>query len=316
MCQGISPSGYKYFNFLRALCPSCSSFFYPMRRFVDLHTHSTASDGGLSPAELVRLAEAECLAAVALTDHDTVAGLAEAQRAAESLEVRFVPGIEISAIFAAGALHIIGLRIDPNNGHLQETTRLLRQARDRRNPQMVAKLREFGMDVSMEELVALASHGGRRAADSVMVGRLHMARLMRLKGCVRSEAEAFDRYIGNGKPAYVDKEMFSAREVIDAVHSAGGVAILAHPAKLNCTNDAMLERVVKSLTHDGLDGIEAYHSSHSGWQARTCLNLVRRLRLMVSGGSDFHGSTKSGVKLGRPRVPVEAVKQILARLTG
>ena len=277
----------------------------------------------------MRLAEAERLAAVALTDHDTVAGLAEARQAADALEVRFVPGIEISAVFAGttlrsgvslrstrGMLHIVGLGINPDNGRLQETARLLRQARNERNPQMVAKLCELGMDISMDELIALASHGNRPDADSVMVGRLHIARLLRAKGHVRSEAEAFDRYIGTGKPAFVDKEKLTARESIDAIHSAGGVAILAHPVELKCTNDAMLDRVVKSLIHDGLDGIEAYHSSHSDRQARSYLDLARRMNLLVSGGSDFHGSAKSGVKLGRPRVPVEAVEQILARLAG
>ncbi len=295
------------------MCPSW--FILLMRRFVDLHTHSSRSDGDLPAADLVRLADAKRLAAVALTDHDTVAGLDEARQAAETLEVRFVPGIEMSAVFSGGMLHIIGLGIDPNNGNLRETTRMLRQARNKRNPQMVAKLRELGMNISMDELVALASHGNSPDADSVTVGRLHMAKLLRMKGCVRSEADAFDRYISAGRPAYVDKERLSAREVIDAVHSAGGVAILAHPAELNCTNDAMLNRVVKSLIRDGLDGIEAYHSSHSDRKVRTYLNLARRLRLMVSGGSDFHGSAKSGVKLGRPRVPVEAVEQILAEIT-
>ena len=270
----------------------------------------------MPPAELVRLAEAERLAAVALTDHDTVAGLAEAGQAAESLEVRFMPGIEISAVFAGGMLHILGLGINPDNERLQKTARSLRQARNERNPQMLAKLRELGMDISMDELVALASGPNPSDADSVMVGRLHMARLLRMKGYVRSEADAFDRYIGAGGPAFVDKEKLTAREVIDAVHSAGGVAVLAHPVELKCANDTMLDRVVKSLVHDGLDGIEAYHSSHSNRQVRSYLDLARRLRLMVSGGSDFHGSAKSGVKLGRPRVPVEAVEQILARIAG
>ncbi len=268
----------------------------------------------MPPAELVRLAEAEHLAVLALTDHDTVAGLGEARQAAESLEVRFVPGIEISAVFTGGMLHIVGLGIDPGNAHLQKTARSLRLVRNERNPQMVAKLCELGMDISMDELVALASHGNSPDADSVMVGRLHMARLLRMKGYVRSEADAFDRYIGTGKPAFVDKERLTAREVIDAVHSAGGAAILAHPVELHCTNDAMLERVVKSLARDGLDGIEAYHSSHSSRKVRSYLDLARRLGLLVSGGSDFHGSAKSGVKLGRPRVPIEAVEQILARI--
>ncbi len=286
-----------------------------MRRFVDLHTHSTASDGDTSPAELVRLAESRNLLALALTDHDTVAGLAEAQQAADSLELRFIRGIEISAVFTDGMLHILGLGIDPDNGQLQKIARSLRQARNERNPQMLAKLHELGMDISMDDLVALASGPDAADADSVMVGRLHMARLLRVKGYVRSEAEAFDRYIGTDKPAFVDKEKLSAREIIEAIHFAGGVAILAHPVELKCTNDAMLARVVKSLIHDGLDGIEAYHSSHNDRQVRSYLDLARRLGLMVSGGSDFHGSAKSGVRLGRPRVPIEVVEQLLAKIS-
>ncbi len=274
----------------------------------------------MPPAELVRLADSGKLLALALTDHDTVAGLAEAQQACDALEahgpvgLRFIPGIEISAVFTDGLLHILGLGIDPDNGRLQETARSLRQARNERNPQMLAKLHELGMDISMEELVGLASGPNPADADSVMVGRLHMARLLRMKGYVRSESEAFDRYIGTDKPAFIDKEKLSAREIIEAIHSAGGVAILAHPVELKCTNDAMLERAVKSLTRDGLDGIEVYHSSHNGRQVRSYLDLARRLGLVISGGSDFHGSAKSGVKLGRPRVPVEAVEQLLAKI--
>lgn len=295
-----------------------------MRRFVDLHTHSTASDGDMPPAEVIRLAESRRLAAVALTDHDTVSGLSEARRAADSLTVQFVPGIEISAKFTGGLLHILGLGIDPTDRNLLETARLLREARNDRNPRMIARLQKLGMEISMDELFefAFASPGrsGRRRVritngEPAVVGRLHMARLLVAKGYVRSVTEAFNRYLGRDGPAYIDKEKLAPRQAIEAIHSAGGVAILAHPVELRCNNNAMLTRVVRSMVRNGLDGIEVYHSSHNPIQTRAYLDLARREGLLISGGSDFHGSVKSSVKLGRPRVPREAVEQILARIT-
>jgi len=278
-----------------------------MRNFVDLHTHSSVSDGDRSPAEVVRLAEARRLAAVALTDHDTTAGLAEAAAAAEPLAVRFVPGVEISAKTRRGMLHVVGLGIDPARRGLQAVLRRVSDARRRRNPKMIAKLRALGVDISLAELRDFA--GG-----SESVGRLHMARLLCRKGHAASTADAFKRYLGVGGPAYVDKERLESADAIAAIHAAGGLAVLAHPVHLECANAAQLERIVRSFRHHGLDAIEVYHSDHTPAQTRLVLDLARRLGLMVSGGSDFHGGGKPGVGVGSPRTPRAAVEQLLAAL--
>ena len=290
-----------------------------MRHFVDLHTHSTASDGDLSPAEVVTLAERKRLAAVALTDHDTTAGVAEAAAAAEALAVRFVAGVEISAAFSSlsarrtdGALHMVGLGIDPAQPALADGLARIRRGRRERNPKMLAKLRGLGLDVRMSELLAVA--GVEAEGAERVIGRLHMARLLVRKGCVRDLDEAFARYLGRGRPAYVERERFTPEEAIEAIHAAGGVAVLAHPVHLGADNAAQLERFVRWLVHHGLDGVEVYHCDHSPQQTRRYLDLARRLGLLVSGGSDFHGPAKPDVRLGRPRVPLAAVEQLLAKL--
>lgn len=277
-----------------------------MRRFVDLHVHSTASDGAVAPAALVALAERKRLAAVALTDHDTTAGLTEAAEAARDLPVRFVPGVEVSARFTGGTLHILGLGIDGAAGPLRDLTRRLRENRNERNPKMVARLQALGIDITMAEL--------RRRAGRGLVGRMHMAMLLHEKGCVRSLDEAFARYLGPGAAAFVDKERAGPAEAIDAIHAAGGLAILAHPSHLNCANNAQLRRVCRWLAHAGLDGVEAYHPDHTDARTRTLLSLAGELGLLVSGGSDFHGPNKPEVRMGLPRAPLAVVEQLLAKL--
>ena len=278
-----------------------------MRHFVDLHTHSTASDGDCAPAEVVRLAEGRRLAAVAMTDHDTTAGLVAAAEAASEAAVRFVPGVEISARSPSGLLHIVGLGIDPRQETFARSLRRISDARRQRNPKMMAKLRKLGFDVSMDDLRALAG-------ESESLGRLHMARLLCMKGYVKTTEHAFREYLGKDGPAFVDKERLEPAEAFDAIHAAGGLAILAHPVHLGCANSAQLERVVRGFVHDGLDGIEVFHSDHSVLWTRICLDLAKKLGLLISGGSDFHGRGKPEVRIGRPRTPVKAVEQLLAKL--
>lgn len=284
----------------------------PMRRFVDLHVHSSASDGQLAPAEVVRLAEGERLAAVALTDHDTVAGLWEAAaEAGQFPKLRFVPGVEVSARFSPGTLHILGLNIDPASRALRRLTEQLVSARRERNPRIIARLQALGLDVEMQDVLAEAGtgHGG----PGGIVGRLHIARALMRKGYVAGVSEAFEKYIGGGAPAYFDKERLTPAEVIAAIHDAGGLAVLAHPVQLACEDRTGLERAVRDLTGAGLDGIEVYHSDHSPQQTRSYLDLALRLDLGVTGGSDFHGAAKPGVMLGRPLVPLAAINESFAR---
>ncbi|MCY2929969.1 MAG: PHP domain-containing protein [Planctomycetota bacterium] len=278
-----------------------------VRRLVDLHTHSTASDGRVSPTELMGLADAAGLAAVALTDHDTVAGLAEAAQAAQAFpQLRFIPGIEVSVHPQQGTMHILGLGIDPACPALLEMAASFLRGRRSRNPRIVEKLNALGLGISMADVFAVA---GVEASDeaSAVVGRLHVAEALRRKGFVQTTTEAFERYLARGKSAYVERARLGAARAIDAIHAAGGLALAAHPSQWGCENFAQLEKVLRDLMTAGIDGLEAYHSDHSTFLTRHLLDLAARFNLAVVGGSDFHGSAKPGVSLGVPRVPLAGV---------
>jgi predicted metal-dependent phosphoesterase TrpH len=284
-----------------------------MRRFVDLHTHSEASDGRKSPTDVIALADQASLAAIALTDHDTTAGLAEAGAAAENFpDLHFVPGIEMSAKFCSQTLHILGLGIDPEAPDLSALTANLIEARNDRNPQMIARLQELGFDIEMSDVLAVMSDSPTSVGDRV-VGRMHMAEALRRKGYVHSTAEAFKRYLGDDGPAFIDKEKLTPRDVIEPIHSAGGVAILAHPVHMDYANSAQLELRIRQLVDVGLDGLEVIHPDHPPFESRTYLQLARRLGLATTGGSDYHGQAKPHVRLGRPRVPVAILGDKLQR---
>lgn len=288
------------------------------RRLVDLHTHSTASDGRMSPAALVALADAAGLAALALTDHDTVSGLAEAAQAARAFpELRFIPGIEVSVHPQQGTLHILGLGIDPTCPALIDMAAAFLQGRQSRNPRIVEKLNALGLALTLGDVFAVAGVA-ESTQDSAVVGRLHVAEALRRKGHVHTTKEAFDRYLARGCPAYVERERLTAAQAIGAIHAAGGLAAAAHPAQWRCKNFAQLERILRDLMTAGLDGIEVYHSDHSPFLTRHLLDLALRLNLAVVGGSDFHGAAKPGVSLGRPKVPLAAVlgPRTAAMLTG
>ncbi|MCB2225547.1 MAG: PHP domain-containing protein [Desulfarculaceae bacterium] len=276
---------------------------------IDLHTHSSASDGTLSPAALADEAAKAGLAAVALTDHDSVDGLPEFLSAAASGGPELVPGVEISAQRPGGGpMHLVGLWVDPHDPGLRDGLAWMQRARAERNPKIAAKLQELGLPVSLEEVAARAEG---------QVGRPHFAQVLVDKGLVSNVPEAFARYLRRGAPAYVGKERMSPEQALKMIRGAGGLPILAHPGLLDM-QPAVLEALLKKLKGQGLAGIEAYYSQHDSAQQRCYLNLAARLGLAVSGGSDFHGASKPDIRLGTGlgtlRIPVSvlaALKKLL-----
>jgi predicted metal-dependent phosphoesterase TrpH len=259
--------------------------------FVDLHCHSTASDGTLAPRDVVKLARDSGLSALALTDHDTVDGIGEAASAAGDLNLDFIAGIEISAEYPhPGTIHILGYGVDPRNDALKNLTATLLAGRDNRNPKIVAKLNEMGVAVSMKEWEA--------EAGGAVLGRPQLAAILARKGYVSSIKQAFDKYIGQGAPAYFDKERLTPRQAIERIRSSGGLPVLAHPTQLRTTNDAELERVIKDLVDVGLAGLEVIHSDFDAATVEQMNRIAGRFGLLKTGGSDFHGSNKPDVRLG------------------
>ena len=257
---------------------------------IDLHVHSTASDGSYAPGEVMRLAKEAGLQAVALTDHDTVDGLDEALAAGEALGLEVIPGVEISARFAGDSMHIVGLFIEHHDGRLDSRLEVLQKARADRNPKIVAKLNALGLKVSMADVVRLSGGG--------QIGRPHIARALQEAGYVRSVQEAFDRYLRNGGPAYVEKFRFPPEEAIAMIREAKGVPILSHPFTLGLGSARALRDLLRLLKALGLAGVEVFYSDHTPEQEALYLKLARELDLLVSGGSDFHGLNKPDTALG------------------
>jgi len=215
----------------------------------------------------------------------------------------------VSANLPGATLHILGLGIDESARSVRDLVELLRRSRDERNPRIVARLQALGLPIDMDD--ARAEAAARPAAGGVL-GRLHIALALCRKGCVRTTREAFQRYIGKGGPAYVERRRLDPPETIAAIHDAAGLAVAAHPVQWNCRNRAQIERILRGLIRAGLDGLEVYHSDHTPARTRLYLDLARRLGLGVTGGSDFHGKAKCGVHLGRPRVPLAALDERFA----
>ena len=279
-------------------------------RSIDLHCHSTASDGTLPPAEVIALAVRNELSALALTDHDTIAGLGEAADAAAKAGIEFLPGIEISCDVARPAtMHLLGYGVDPHSPILHDLTRRLIEARDDRNPRIIKKLNELGVSITMAEVEAEA--GGD------VVGRPHIAAILHRKGYVSSIKQAFDKYLGQGAAAYFDKERLTPGQAIDMVRQSGGLPVLAHPVQLRTENDGQLERIVKDLVDQGLAGLEVIHSDHDAALVEKYTKLADRYGLLKTGGSDFHGTNKKDINLGTAHgrgIPREFYDVLLARL--
>ncbi len=285
--------------------------------FVDLHTHSTASDGTFSPTELMRAAKAAGLVGIALTDHDTGNGLQEAAAEAARLGIRFVPGIEISADFPApGQLHILGHFIEPGSPALHKMSTILLDSRNERNPKIIERLNQLGCNITMAQVEAIAREHVA-SGKPVVIGRPHIAEALFRANCVASVRQAFDVYLGTTGAAYFPKERLTPRQAIECIHEAGGLATIAHAVHLQAENPAHLQTIVGNLAEAGMDGIEVWHSDHDEKYVKLTLDLAKRYNLVTTGGSDFHGRPKPDVMLGRGknnvRVPVDVLDRLEAR---
>jgi predicted metal-dependent phosphoesterase TrpH len=259
-------------------------------KLIDLHIHSTASDGSYSPAAVVRQAKEGGLTAIALTDHDTVDGLAEALAAGDREGLEVIPGVEISAQFPGGTMHILGLFVDYHNGLLDKRLAVLKQARIDRNPQIIAKLNALGLRITMAQVEAIAGGG--------QIGRPHIARALMESGYVSDLQEAFDKYLGWQRAAYVSKFRFPPPEALAMIREAKGIPVLAHPFTLNLGSAYALKNLIVELQGLGLAGLEVYYSEHTREQEALYLKLARELDLLVTGGSDYHGDNKPEITLG------------------
>jgi 3',5'-nucleoside bisphosphate phosphatase len=281
-------------------------------RWIDLHTHSTASDGSFSPKELIRYSATKHLQAVALSDHDCTDGLDEAMEEAERLGIEVIPAVELSADHTGGTMHLLGFFMDRHHAGFCDGLRRLQNARKERNPKIVHKLQGQGLEITYEEVVA-ASGGGQ-------VGRPHFAKVLLRKGYVSSMQEAFERYLKRGAPGYVEKFRFSPKEAITAIHEAGGVVVLAHPFTLYREPSTLFEPLLSTLAEDGLDGMEVIYSTYSDEQSRYYRGLAEKYQLLPSGGSDFHGTHKPGIDLGvgqgRLKVPFDLLEPLRMKARG
>jgi predicted metal-dependent phosphoesterase TrpH len=273
-----------------------------MEQFVDLHVHTTISDGTLTPTEVVELAAEKGLRAITISDHDTTAGVKEAQLAGKKYHVQIIPGIEVSTyIEGVGSMHMVGLGLDLDNKRLQQALDELVQGREVRNTNILRKLRELGYEVEEERV--------RELAGGAVVGRLHIATAMMEKNYVASLHEAFDCYLGSGKPAYMHRRRFTPEESIAMIREAGGVAVMAHPFSLRLDRD-QLERHIRNMAEIGLGGIEILYPEHTAEFREYLFKIAEKYHLAPSGGSDFHGANKPGIELGSQRVPVSFLKAL------
>ena len=257
---------------------------------VDLHTHSTYSDGSDSPAEIVTAAVAAGLEAVALTDHDNLNGILEATAAADTSDIELIPGVELSCEWPSGGMHLIVLWVEPSQGPLQDRLETLQEGRKLRNLELIEKLRGLDLDISYEEVAAEAGGTG--------IGRPHVAAVLVSKGVVDSIPEAFELYLAAGRPAYVERFRLPPEKAIELARASGAVPIIAHPHTLGMTG-VNLDQELRRLAGHGLIGLECYYPEY---QPDIRLELVERARdvgLVPSGGSDYHGSYKPGLQIGR-----------------
>lgn len=257
---------------------------------VDLHTHSTASDGSDPPGTLVELASEVGLSALALTDHDTQEGLGTAVAAAATHPLELIPGVELSLNYDSGTMHLIVLWLDPGNGPLQDRLHGLQSGRTRRNEEIVRKLEDAGLPITIEEVLEEAGGGS--------VGRPHIAAVMVKHGYVPDIRTAFDLWLGRDRPAYVGRDRLDPGEAIGLARESGAVPVLSHPHTLGVTTGPAMADLLTDLKRAGLIGLEAIYGSYHRHEREGYADLARRFELVPSGGSDYHGTYKPGLSLG------------------
>ncbi|MDY5627248.1 MAG: PHP domain-containing protein [Clostridia bacterium] len=259
-----------------------------MEKLIDLHTHSNKSDGSYSPSELVMYAKKHSLSAIALTDHDTVDGVKEAVLAGKKENIEVVSGIELSAK-SKTETHILGYFIDISNENLQKELAGIKKVRLERNKEVEHNLQKMGFEVSLAEAERLSGGG--------IVGRAHFARVMMDKGYVKSVKDAFDKYLSSGKGGYSSNQKITPEQAVEIIKNAGGKAFAAHLHLMKRTDDDLFD-FLKSLKEAGLDGIEGFYTDYTFDMQKKYLDMAKRLDLLISGGTDFHGAMKPHIEIG------------------
>lgn len=265
---------------------------------IDLHTHSTASDGTYTPAQLMEYAHARNINAIALTDHDSIDGIIEAQKKARELSMEFIPGIELSIQWPTGEFHLLGLGLQSPSKELLGAIDFLRQERDNRNIKMAQKLQEQGIAITYEEVV--------EKAGTKTIGRPHFASLMIEKGFIRQRQQAFDQYFAKGRPCYVERTGLDLEDAVKAIKTSGGIPVQAHPLSMYVSWGKMEDTMIDIQMH-GVEGLEAWHPGTRVSEAYRLEELARKLGMTATAGSDFHGEKvradrKIGYTAGKSKI--------------
>ena len=276
---------------------------------IDLHTHSTFSDGTFTPLQLVKKKKKKGLKAFALTDHDTTEGVKEAKSIETNVEV--ISGVEISTRYDKKEIHIVGLYVNENDADLNKQLKYYREKRVTRNFEILEKLNSLGVNITIDDV--------KESCTGDVISRAHIAKALVSKGFVGSYTEAFDRYLGDNKCAYVPRETLNYEESMELITKAGGVPVLAHPL-LYKMSDTNLENMMVKLRQKGLKAVEVYYSTHSNSDTQHIMAMANRVGLIYSGGSDFHGATKPkidmGTGMGKLAVPYEILEKIRGERNG
>ncbi len=279
---------------------------------IDLHIHTTASDGTLTPSEVISQAIKLKLKAIAITDHDTIAGSKAASQDGIPSSLNFLTGVEISAAPpsfypASGSFHLLGYSIRLDDPALNSALEKLQQARKNRNPAIISRLNDLGIKITLDEV--------RQQSGEGQLGRPHIGQVLVNKGFVESMDEAFARLLGTGGAAYVDKYRIECHQAIELILQAGGIPVLAHPGLLSCKTKDQFNKLFAGLKVMGIQGVEVYYSEHGQQQTRLFAKLARHHNLLMTGGTDFHGAIQPQIAIGSGKgdlfVPYELYEKLI-----